>query len=182
MVTILICGDRSSVASVTRHSVDYLEEELAEHYRVLRISEGCLRQNRPGKPDYLLVESRHLGQIQMPAALLILQGSAKLEELPSIDPHTLALIDSSDERAIQLAHALGIGTITLGSGQTDTLSYSSSSDDGMVIALQRSVHSLSGKLYEPAEIPIASTEGYDPHELLLLGCVLLLSDRFEILS
>lgn len=173
MVTILFCGRFDGV-------VDDLEAALGRQHVILRMGNGCIRQNRPGRPDYLLLTGGMPAAIELPQLLLVLAGGMAGPVCPRIASGAVALVDSADGEALALAGRLRLKTVTVGLGRTDTLTCASHREEGTMLSLQRSIRSLSGRRYEPADIPMPPLR--HPRTALLLGAILLLSDRVEMLK
>ncbi len=74
-------------------------------------------------------------------------------------PENADIIVSSDNKdALKKLSSEKMNVITCG-GAKDTIGYSSNSDDEIVVSVQREILSLSGKKYEPFEIPIIKLSG-----------------------
>lgn len=69
-----------------------------------------------------------------------------------------------------------------GFSHTDTLTFSSLTEQQAVIALQRPIVSRTGEALEPLEIPISLSEGTDPELLLPAAAICLLADRLDALT
>lgn len=74
-------------------------------------------------------------------------------------PENADIIVSSDNKdALKILSSEKMNVITCG-GAKDTIGYSSNSDDEIVVSVQREILSLSGKKYEPFEIPLIKLSG-----------------------
>ena len=74
-------------------------------------------------------------------------------------PENADIIVSSDNKdALKKLSSEKMNVITCG-GAKDTIGYSSNSDDEIVVSVQREILSLSGKKYEPFEIPLIKLSG-----------------------
>lgn len=74
-------------------------------------------------------------------------------------PENADIIVSSDNKdALKKLSSEKMNVITCG-GAKDTIGYSSNSDDEIVVSVQREILSLSGKKYEPFEIPLVKLSG-----------------------
>ena len=74
-------------------------------------------------------------------------------------PENADIIVSSDNKdALKKLSSEKMNVITCGCAK-DTIGYSSNSDDEIVVSVQREILSLSGKKYEPFEIPLIKLSG-----------------------
>ena len=72
-----------------------------------------------------------------------------------------------------------IPLITCGPSQKDTFTYSSCTDDNIVVSLQRSIKTLSNKSIEPFEILVKHDNQYDIYSSLAYMAIRTEFDDFE---
>ena len=73
----------------------------------------------------------------------------------------------------------GCHTITCGFRKTDTFSYSSLSDDGVVVTLNRELTAFSGKNIQPLEIPVELHKGTDIYSVIAFTALRVMLDDFN---
>lgn len=78
-----------------------------------------------------------------------------IEKIPE---NSDVIVSSDDKEALKKLSSEKMNVITCG-GAKDTIGYSSNSDDEIVVSVQREILSLSGKKYEPFEIPLIKLSG-----------------------
>lgn len=69
-----------------------------------------------------------------------------------------AIINSDDENQLMAIKEKKIKALTCGTSGKSTISFSSESEDTIVISLNRSITALSGKTIQPLEIPVEKRE------------------------
>ncbi|MBP0958727.1 MAG: hypothetical protein J5992_01205 [Oscillospiraceae bacterium] len=88
-------------------------------------------------------------------AVCISTDNSIIEKIPE---NTDVIVSSDNKEALKILSSEKINAITCG-GAKDTIGYSSNSDDEIVVSVQREIFSLSGKKYEPFEIPLLKLLG-----------------------
>ena len=87
---------------------------------------------------------------------IILTGDISVIE--KIPENADVIVSSDNKDALKKLSSEKMNVITCG-GAKDTIGYSSNSDDEIVVSVQREILSLSGKKYEPFEIPLIKLSG-----------------------
>lgn len=86
---------------------------------------------------------------------------------------------SENEEQIKALKSSRAHVITCGFGKTDTFSYSSLSDDKIVVSLNREITALSGKKIQPLEIPIEIPEGISIYSVIAFTALRVLLDDYN---
>lgn len=84
------------------------------------------------------------------SVICISGDSSVIEKIPE---NSDVIVSSDNKEALEIFSSEKMNVITCG-GAKDTIGYSSNSDDEIVVSVQREILSLSGKKYEPFEIPV----------------------------
>lgn len=97
-------------------------------------------------------------------------------ELPVVESPLTIVADSARQH---WPANFGGHIISCGSSRKDTLTFSSKTHEGAVVALMRQIMSLGGQIIEPCEYPVAYIEK-DPFIILATVGLLLLTERIGI--
>ena len=107
--------------------------------------------------------------------VLLEQGGRLPEALPK---NCTAIINSDDKAHRRILRARGIPTVACGLSDTATISFTSETDDTLMVSLNRELTALSGKKIEPLEIPVQKC-GADNYSLMSFTALRLLLDDFD---
>lgn len=86
---------------------------------------------------------------------------------------------SENEEQIKALKSCRAHVITCGFGKTDTFSYSSLSDERIVVSLNREITALSGKKIQPLEIPLEIPEGISIYSVIAFTALRVLLDDYN---
>lgn len=153
-----------------------LQNILSETYRITYIKNNSVRQWGKGyellamdMPDYEAIETEN-------PVILLKKGSVPNMTLPG-DGTVIAC--SENEEQIKALKNCSSHVITCGFCKTDTFSYSSLSDDKVVVSMNREVTAFSGKKIQPLEIPLEIPEGADIYSVIAFTALRILLDDFN---
>lgn len=96
---------------------------------------------------------------------VVLENGTDKILLDSIPDNAEVVVSSEDADVISALSEKQVRVITCG-GAKDTLTYTSNSDDGIVISLQRQIISDDGNMCEPFEIPLYKKENDSEYALM----------------
>lgn len=163
--------------------LNFLQIGLASRYRLHIHSQSRLSSVGSGA-DLLVIDTDCLRDIALKDCVLLLKANAGLEGLIGIsaDCRAVAIANSRNSRQLDALARLGIPIISCGMLAKDTLTYSSRTDDGVVISLQRSVSSLYGKEIEPLEVPLMLPARVCGYSLLAYAALCILLDDANFLN
>ncbi len=152
-----------------------IRRRLSETYRITYITrESFLRL---GTGYELLFFDGNLCAIDgAKGAVLILKESGTLPETLPADCTAIISADSEEQRVA--AGKRGLDTVACGVSDTATVSFSSETDETLVVTLNRELTALSGKKIQPLEIPVRK-EGLDNDTLMRFTALRLLLDDFD---
>lgn len=109
-------------------------------------------------------------------AVVIAKKEAVLPE--ALPAGCTAIFCSENTSQLDAVRKSGVFAVDCGFSPMSTVSFSGSSEDKLVISLNRSVKALSGREIQPLELPI-SRQGADPYTLMSFTALRLLLDDFE---
>lgn len=152
-----------------------IRRRLSKTYRIAYLAES--RFLRLGQGYDLLVYDGTPREIEGTAgAVLILKENAALTARLPDDCTVIVSADSKAQRAAVREQRLR--TVACGVGATATVSFSSETDETLVVTLNRALTALSGKEIQPLEIPVLK-EGLDHDTLMRFTALRLLLDDFD---
>ena len=124
--------------------------------------------------DILRTDS--LGFMDCNSSIIILGENANPLSLPQC---SYVIADSSRNEHITLLQKSGLAAVTCGTARTDTISFSSISEEKIIVSLNRSVTALSGKIVQPFEIPMDFFPAKDIYHILCVAALGILLDDFD---
>lgn len=159
MVSILVIGGKS-------HSKisDSLYQCFKQKYSTALCADREIQLEDP-QPEFCIWETEDLDQRVGDQTILIFRenfssrDSGKKIQIPG---HvTAAIASSQDKDALSLLMGSQVPVITCGLSSRDTITFTSNTDDGVVIALQRTLPDMDGNQVEPVEIPVSLSQEKD---------------------
>ena len=170
MTEIIIIGDPRDRALET-----LIVNVLAKTYRILYIKGNRISGFGTGY-ELICFDSRSPVTKGIGTPVIIAKRSAVLPtELPE---NSTVIINADNRSQIEAVRRSGTFAVECGFSPTSTVSFSSESDDKLVISLNRSVTALSGRQIQPLEIPV-SKHGADDYTLMSFTALRLLLDDFN---
>lgn len=167
VIAIIGQGEDSSLESL-------IKEQLSKTYYITYMKNNSL--SRFGKGYELLFFDSENPEIKgFEGCLTILKSEGTLPD--SLNPSGIAVINSDRIEQIKSAEKIGIKTVTCGISPTSTISFTSETEDTVLISLNRSITALSGREIEPLEIPVKKG-GYDTYSLMSFLALRLLLDDY----
>lgn len=148
MITVLLAGNPTE-AALGR----FLFENLSKHYSVSYFSPKNYLQKGMGE-NLLLFEVGQVAECQLSPCIVVLKPNCAIEIEDCFEKNTVFILQSEQERYLKSLQRLNFRTITCGASQKDTVTFSSKSEDKIVISLQRPITNLTGENIEPMEIPL----------------------------
>lgn len=139
-------GDNSLGSSLFRR--------LSENFSVTHIdaeSGRILHGGDASGEEILICEMQNLRTFIAPSMLVIVKSGGKSLISCNFPKGTAAIVHADDAR---LLRGTGLAPITCGNGSKDTVSFSSKSEDRVVVTLQRAVKAFCGEMVEPFELPL----------------------------
>lgn len=170
MTEIVVIGDEHDTALGR-----LIKETLSMTYRVLYIKGNCFSDSGSG---YELVvhdcPSPRLDGLRSP--VIVAKRNASLP--CSLPDGCTAIVNADRHDQLDAVQRSGAFAVECGISPTSTVSFSSESDDTVVISLNRSLRALSGREIQPLEIPVTKN-GSDIYTLMSFTALRLLLDDFE---
>lgn len=169
MTDIFITGDRRDKTMEA-----LIKNRLSENYTITYISRS--RFFKVGSGYNLIVFDSEKPEIKAHGSVLLMKESGVIpEKLPQ---DITAIINSDNENQLKAVQKSEIRVITCGTSPTSTVSFSSETDDTLVISLNRSITALSGKIIQPLEIP-ERKKGADRYSIMSYTALRLILDDFD---
>lgn len=171
MTTIFILGDKDDA-----EIGGLIKTRLSKSYRInyVGLNEAGVYG---GGYELLAVEARSLRTAEVGSAIVLLKRDAAIRALP-FGENAAIVAFSENEKQIRYLKKSRARIITCGFQKTDTISYSSLSDEQVMVSLNREITALSGKRILPLEIPLERREE-DVYSLLAFTALRLLLDDFN---
>lgn len=168
VVNIVIMGNTDNTVLEKR-----LTEILGKKYSVLSFAQKSL-DAVSDQPDFFICHTDSIHRVNLKNLILLFSCDGPLSQSLSLPPDCIAIVDSAYQQTIRWLSALSIRAITFGLRHKDTITTSSMADDSLVVSLQRSIHTLSGELLEPFEMPMRLPRWKDQIGLIMQICGVLL--------
>ncbi|MFT8889017.1 MAG: hypothetical protein ABF449_03785 [Ethanoligenens sp.] len=138
------------------------------HTGVLHLTTQALTLLPPVAPDisYLLLDDGQVRSVQMDGCILIFKTDCGgLGDIVLPKAHA-AVLDPENEHAAALLQAHHIPVVTCGLSQKSTVTFSSRTPTTAVVSLQREIHTTSGALVDPRELPVTLSSPREDYPLL----------------
>lgn len=171
MTTIFICGDNGD-----KDFYFLLKNILANTYRVTYIEKNAACQWGVGY-ELTAVDFERFERVESEEPVFLLKKNC----VPDFGFPEGATVIACSENEEQMKSLKGSGchTITCGFRKTDTFSYSSLSDDGVVVSLNRELTAFSGKNVQPLELPLEIPKGTDVYSVIAFTALRVMLDDFN---
>ena len=171
MTTIFICGD-----SGDRDFYFLLKNILTKTYRVTYIEKNAACQWGSGY-ELIAVESERFQRVELEKPVFLLKKGCVPEF--GFPEGATVIACSENEEQVKALKGSGCHAITCGFRKTDTFSYSSLSDDEVVVSLNRELTAFSGKNVQPLELPIEIPKGVDIYSVIAFTALRVMLDDFN---
>lgn len=173
LTTIFILGDENDCKFQ-----QLLLDKLNATYRISYLKK---RSNYCRGDGYELLAIENTGlslcEFRRPLVLLKKDYSGRIGCILPMEATIIAC--SENEKQIKALRRQHCHIITCGFRATDTFSYSSISDERIIVSLNREITALSGKKIQPLEIPVETTKEADIYSFIAFTALRLLLDDFE---
>lgn len=127
-------------------------------------------------PDFLLLDNADINSFHINKGAVVFMPDIPVFKNNFHAPeHFYAIVDPSNEEAIEIIRKNNMQAITCGLSQKDTFTFSSIDQDKAVVSLQRELFSLDGGYVEPSEIPVCFHKMDSDYGVLSSIAVLMLS-------
>lgn len=153
-----------------------LEEILSLTYRITYVKGNALYQWGKGY-EVLALDCPSYGEIGAENPVFLL----KKDCVPCFDfpEKAMVIACSENEEQLKALKDKGLHVITCGFGKRDSFSYSSLSDESMVVSLNRELTAFSGKKIQPLEVPVKIPQGADVYSVIAFTALRILLDDFN---
>ena len=151
-----------------------IKEQLSKTYQITYMKNNSLSRFGKGY-ELLFFESEKPEIDSCDGCLAVLKSEGILPE--GINTRGIAVINSDRIEQVKSAEKTGIKTVTCGISPTSTISFTSETEETVLISLNRSITALSGREIEPLEIPVRKN-GIDTYTLMSFVALRLLLDDY----
>ncbi|MBP3855029.1 MAG: hypothetical protein IK990_05360 [Ruminiclostridium sp.] len=170
MTEIIVIGDPEDTALE-----QLIRRELSSTYRVLYIKGSEISAAGTGY-ELAVIDCCSPVITGINAPVIVAKRSAGLPQ--TLPRSCTAIINSDDPGQLRAAERNGVFTVDCGISPTSTVSFSSETEDTLMVSLNRSLRALSGREIQPLEIPV-SKRGADDYTLMSFTALRLLLDDFN---
>lgn len=153
-----------------------LEHILSETYRITYIKGNCVFQWGKGY-ELLAADFPRFGKIEADNPVFLLKKDCVPDFQFPLKATVIAC--SENEEQIKALKDKSLHVITCGFGKTDSFSYSSLSEETMVVSLNRELTAFSGKKIQPLEVPVTIPQGADVYSVIAFTALRILLDDFN---
>ena len=171
MTAVFIAGDERD-----NEFMLLFRDTLSETYRITYVKNSSVFQWGGGY-ELTAVDFQRYDKVRAEGAVFLLKKSCVPDfEFPS---EAAVIACSENDEQIKSLKSSRAHVITCGYGKTDTFSYSSLSDDKIVVSLNREITALSGKKIQPFEIPLEIPEGISVYSVIAFTALRVLLDDYN---
>lgn len=173
MVTVMLCGSEkeSDMINVLQATTN------AAHAAALYITSKSVSLLPPSalQPDLLIIDSSNIHDLHIEKGIVLFKRDVTGFDL-DLPKNFIAVVESDNDKAIEILKKNGLQTVTCGLSQRDTLTFSSIDTERAVISLQREISSISGEIILPHELPVSLKSSFSKYQILAAAAILLLSE------
>lgn len=171
VTAIFICGEKGD-----RDFEMLFKEILSENYRITYIRDNCVYQCGSGY-ELVAADLESYGEILAEKPLFLLKKDCVPDHAFPKDSMVIAF--SENEKQLTALKDQPIHPITCGFGKTDSFSYTSLSDERIVVSLNREITALSGKKMQPLELPLEIPKGVGLYSVIAFTALRIMLDDYN---
>ncbi len=169
MTDIFVTGNKSD-----REIENLIRTRLTESYSITYINDNEITETGCGYK--LLVLDSERPHINVCSGILLMKENG---EVPDNLPESItAIINMDNPLQIKAIQQSGVRAVTCGAGSMATVSFSSETEDTLVVSLNRSITALSGKIIQPLEVPVRKQEA-EKYSLMSYMALRLILDDYD---
>ncbi|MBD5081630.1 MAG: hypothetical protein HDT44_07705 [Ruminococcaceae bacterium] len=171
MTAIFICGEKGD-----RDFERLFREILSENYRITYIRDRSVFQWGKGY-ELVTADLEKFEEIYAEKPVFLL----KKDCVPhfAFPEDSMVIAFSENEKQLTALKNQPIHPITCGFGKTDSFSYSSLSDEKIVVSLNREITALSGKKMQPLELPLEIPKGVELYSVIAFTALRIMLDDYN---
>ena len=148
IITIFLAGNPDDLSMS-----DYFIDKLKNDFSVTYLNNGLVRQTGTGHEILLIEEEKIISEYLNNSVIVFKKECTPLISGKFLEDNAV-IISSHDKSRLKKISGQNIETITCGSSPKDTVTYSSSDDETIVVSLQREITSFGKKTILPFEMPV----------------------------
>lgn len=130
-------------------------------------------------PQLEIWETEELSGVDTKETILFLKKRANLKKIRYLSADTIVIVNSENERQLELISKFKARMITTGMSQKDTVTFSSKGEESCVISLQRMVSAVDGEALEPMEVSCKKLGNCDDFSLLSYAAIMMTLDLLD---
>jgi hypothetical protein len=173
MTTVFLIGDSDDTGIES-----LIKSNLTNTYSVTYIKESFVSRRGKGYA-LLIIDTPSLSEAELDECLVVMKADGVV---PSAVLPEKSIVIACSENAEQLnaLETFKQRVITCGKSGKDTFSYTSLTNDGIVISLNRELTAFSGKKIQPLEIPVKFTLELDnAYDIIAYTALRLILDDYD---
>ena len=171
MTTVFILGDKNDSSPE-----QLIKSELTNNYHVFYIGDKSVFEFGKGY-ELLIIDAERIINAEVGRTIVMLKREAVLKKL-CFGENATVIAFSENEKQIKCLKGASCNIITCGFQKTDTISYTSISDEKIMVSLNRELTALSGRKILPLEFPLTNMQNTDVYSLLAFTALRLLLDDY----
>ncbi len=171
MTVVLIAGEEKD-----NEFMELFRSALSETYCITYVKNKTVLRWGEGY-ELTAIDSPDYSEVNLDSTVFLLKKSCVPDF--NFSSGTTVIACSENEEQIKALKSCKAHVITCGFGKTDTFSYSSLSDEKIVVSLNREITALSGKKIQPLEIPMEIPEGISVYSVIAFTALRVLLDDYN---
>jgi hypothetical protein len=150
MTTVLLVGQQQDLDTLVK-------SEISKSYGITyteNTPQGTIIERSGTGYEILIVSTEKLDSLRgFDECVVVMKMGGKLPVTVGFPEKTIFIASSDEIEQLETLRNLGKNVITCGVGKRDTVSYTSLTDNGIVVSLNREISAFSGKKISPLEFP-----------------------------
>lgn len=173
MTCILVIGDKDD--SAMEHLI---KTTLSDSYQITYIKDNSV--TRVGKGyEILVIDTEFICNLELSECIVVMKADGVVPA-PTLPEMGIIIANSENTEQLSMLKDAKQHVVTCGNNKRDTLSYTSLTNDGIVISLNRELTAFSGKKIQPLEIPARfSNEPEKTYDYIAFTALRLILDDFN---
>lgn len=173
MTTVLIIGDRNDTGLE-----NLIKTTLSESYQITYVKDKSVIRLGKGY-EILVIDAEYISALELTECIAVMKADGAVP-IPTLPEPGIIIANSSNTEQLNALKNAKQSVITCGGNKRDTISYTSLTNDGLVISLNREITAFSGKEIQPLEIPAKfSAEPENVYDHLAFTALRLILDDYN---
>lgn len=173
MTTILIIGDNDDTKIE-----EYVRTFLSSSYQITYLKGSSVEQFGNGY-EIVVLDTVSVDALALEECIIVMKADGVPPTIP-LPQKSIIIANSGNKLQLEVLKTDTRNVITCGNGKRDTITYSSYTNDGIMVSLGRKITAFSGREIEPLEFPVNVTTEQDcVYPLLAFTALRLLLDDYS---